>query len=40
MAQAGYINCSGCGRLFNEESKYEMDLLLAHTCEDDEEEVD
>ena len=38
MAQAGYINCSGCGRLFNAESKDEMDLLLSHTCEDEEEE--
>jgi len=36
MADAGYINCSGCGRLFNEDSEYEMNLLNTHDCEEDE----
>jgi hypothetical protein len=35
MAQAGYINCSGCGRLFNAGSDDEMNLLLSHNCDDD-----
>lgn len=38
MAQAGYINCSGCGRLFNAESEYEMNLLISHDCDEDEDE--
>jgi hypothetical protein len=37
MAQAGYESCSGCGRLFSAESKDEMDLLLSHDCDDDDE---
>lgn len=38
MAQAGYESCSGCGRLFSQDSKYEMNLLVAHNCDDDEQE--
>jgi hypothetical protein len=38
MAQAGYESCSGCGRLFSAESKAEMDLLLSHDCDDDDDE--
>ena len=37
MAQAGYESCSGCGRLFNKDSKYEMNLLIAHSCEEEKE---
>ncbi len=40
MAQAGYESCPGCGRLFREDSKYEMNLLIAHDCDDDDSDDD
>jgi DNA-directed RNA polymerase subunit RPC12/RpoP len=34
MAQAGYISCSGCGRVFNRDNADEMTDYFTHGCDE------
>ena len=36
MAQEGYVNCSGCGRMYNTAKPEEMAQLENHSCTNDE----
>jgi hypothetical protein len=40
MAQQGYTDCSGCGRMFKLESATEMEMLDQHSCADNDDNDD